>query len=176
MWVRVDGRADLGAAKTELSHATLELARGEVGILQRDRPEAAETIWIRAHDFGDVIVEPSGKVQRVRRFCPIAEHDRHGGKDLHGDAGSTHFFDAPRWFPNVVRDFTKDAIADHHSRAARLVMFQSDESRITVLRVEIGPLAREDVSVEIDLHKNMVGTPRCGVHGHRSAMSLPRTA
>ena len=93
MLVRVDVRANLCPAKAELTNATLELARGEIGILQRNCPETGEARRIRPHDFGDVIVEQAGKVERVRRFCPIAEHDRHGGKDLHGDAGLVHFFE-----------------------------------------------------------------------------------
>ena len=176
MLIRVNVRADLRAAQAELAHASLELARGKIGILERNCRQAGEPCRVRADDFCNVVVQPPREIESVARFCPIAEHDRHRGKDLHGDAGLVHFFEATGWFPNVIGNFPKDALADHHSRAAWLVMLQPNESGVAVLRVEVGPLARKNVSVEIDLHKIMVGTSRCGVHGHRSAMSLPRTA
>jgi hypothetical protein len=54
--------------------------------------------------------------------------------------------------PHVVGDLAKDAVANHHPRATWLVMIEPDESRVAVSGVEIGPVARENVRVEIDLH------------------------
>ena len=75
--------ADLRAAQSKFADATLEFARGEIGILQRNCRQAGETRRIRPHDFSDVIVEPTRKIERVRRFRPIAEHDRHRRQHLH---------------------------------------------------------------------------------------------
>ena len=154
MLVRIDVGADLRAAQAQLAHATLQFTRGEIGILQWDRRETGEASGIRAHDFRDVIVEAPGKIERVGGFRPIAEHDGHRREHLHGDAGPIHFFEAARRLPDIVGDLAEDAIADHHPRATRLVMLQPNESRVAVFRVEIGPLAREDVGVEIDLHRS----------------------
>ena len=63
-----------------------------------------------------------------------------------------HFLDATLGIPNVVRDLAKDAVADHHPRATGLIMIQPNESSVAVFRVEIGPVAREDVRVQVDLH------------------------
>ena len=61
-------------------------------------------------------------------------------------------FDPALWVPDVIGDLTKNAVADHHPRATRLIMVEPNESAVTILGVEIGPIAREDVGVQIDLH------------------------
>jgi hypothetical protein len=42
-------------------------------------------------------------------------------------------------------------IALHHPRAASVAVLEADETGVAVFRVEIGPVPREDVGVEIDL-------------------------
>ena len=154
MLVRIDVRADLRAAQTQ--------ARGRIAPVRRAArsgscigivPRPANRCRMFAHDFGDVIVQPARKIERVRRFRPIAEHHRHGRKHLHRNAVAVAFFDAPLRIPDVVGDLAKDAVADHHPRAARLVVFQPNESAVAVFRVEVGPVARENVRVQIDLHR-----------------------
>jgi hypothetical protein len=56
MFVWIDMCADFDATQTELTQATFELLRGEIDILQRDRPETYEAIWIFPDNFCDVIV------------------------------------------------------------------------------------------------------------------------
>ncbi len=58
----------------------------------------------------------------------------------------------PFRIPDVVGDLAKDAVANHHPRATWLVVIEPDESRVAVFRVEIGPIARKNVGVEVDLH------------------------
>ena len=53
--------------------------------------------------------------------------------------------------PAIVFYFTKKFIAYHHSCTAWLVMIEPDESGVAVFGVKIGPIARENVGVEIDL-------------------------
>src|SRR5207247_2333042 len=60
--------------------------------------------------------------------------------------------DTPLRLPYVVGDLAKDAIANHHLRAAGLVMIQPDESAVAVFRVEVRPVARQNMGVEVDLH------------------------
>src|SRR4029450_8544116 len=83
---------------------------------------------------------------------PITEHHRDGREHLHRNFSAIHFFDPPFWIPNVVRDFAKDAVADHPPRAAWFVVIKPDESRVAVFRVEIGPIPRKNVGVQVDLH------------------------
>ena len=61
MLVRIHVRADLHAAQTELADATLQFARRQLGILQRNCAQPGKTRRMRAHDLGDVIVEVGGK-------------------------------------------------------------------------------------------------------------------
>jgi len=150
--VRIDVGADLCSAQTQLTHASLQLLGRKIGILQRDRPEPCETGRIFPNDLGDVIVQPAGKIERVGRFRPIAEHHRHGGEDLHRHSGPLAVFDSARRFPDIVRDLAKGAIADHHPGAARCMVLHPNEPGITVFRVQIRPLPWQDVSMQIDFH------------------------
>ena len=90
MFVGIDVGADLRATQAEFADATLQFARGEIRILQRNCRQPGEARRMRADDLGDVIVQPAGKIERVRRFRPIAEHHRHRRKHLHGNAGAIH--------------------------------------------------------------------------------------
>ena len=85
-------------------------------------------------------------------FRPITEHHRNGREHLHGNFLAIHFFDPPFWIPNVVYDFAKDAVADHHPRTARFVVIEPDESGIAVFGIKIGPIPWENMGVEVDLH------------------------
>ncbi len=143
VWVRVDVRTDLRAAQSQFANTTFQLARRQIGILHRNRRQARESLRMIAHDFGDVIVQPPGKIERVRRLRPIAEHHRHGREHLHGNAVAITLLDATLRIPDVVGDLAKDAVALHHPRAARLIMIEPNESAVAVLRVEIRPLASE---------------------------------
>ena len=152
---------------TELAHAALKLARGQIRVLQRNSTQAGEARRMRAHDLGDVIVEPAGKIEPIRRLRPIAEHHRDGRKHLHRDACAITFFQSAQWIPGVVADLAKETIADHHSRTTWSVVVEPDESRIAVLGVEIGPVVREDVGMKVDFH-------RCS--GERTVRHRPEAA
>src|SRR5206468_10827225 len=88
----------------------------------------------------------------VLRFGPVTEHHRHRRKDLHRNASAIHIFQAAFGVPNVVGDLAEHTIANHHARAAFVTVLQSDESRVTVLFVQVRPVARQNVSMEVDLH------------------------
>ena len=47
----------------------------------------------------------------------------------------------------------EDTVPDHHASAARLVMIKPDESAVTVFRVEVRPVARQNMGVQIDFHR-----------------------
>src|SRR5947208_872501 len=104
------------------------------------------------NDPGDVVVESPRKIERVTWFRPIAEHHRHSREHLHGNAVAVAFLDSALRVPDVVGDLAKDAIANHHPRAAWLIMIKTNESPVAVLCVEVGPLARQNMSVNVDLH------------------------
>ena len=68
--VCVDMRADLRPAQAQLTDAAFQLARRQIRILHRDRRQARESLRMIAHDFGDVIVQPAGQVERIGRLSP----------------------------------------------------------------------------------------------------------
>src|SRR6266567_8118693 len=105
-----------------------------------------------ANDPADVVVESPREIEGVGWFCPITEHHRHSREHLHGNAVAVAFLDTPLRVPYVVSDLAEDAIANHHPRAARLIMIKTNESAVAVLCVEVGPVARQNVSVDVDLH------------------------
>ena len=86
------------------------------------------------------------------RLRPITEHDRNSGQRLHRNTTRIHFLDAALGIPNVVGDLPKHPIADHHSRAALVAVFEANETWITKLFVQIRPLARQNVGVNVDFH------------------------
>src|SRR5438034_5179923 len=156
MVIRIDVRADLDTAQAKLSDATLQFARGKIDILQGNCPEPCEVFWMSANNLRDVIIQHSRKIERVLRFSPIAKHHRHRREDLHRNPGAIHVFQAACGIPNVVGDLTEHTLANHHARAAFVTVLQSDESRVTVLFVQVRPVTRQNVSMEIDLHDIVV--------------------
>src|SRR6266536_2418018 len=92
------------------------------------------------------------EIQGVGCFGPIAEHYRHGGKHLHGNAVAITLLDTSLRVPYVVSDLAEYAITDHHPRTTRLVMLQSRKAAVAVFRIEVRPLARQNVSVNVDFH------------------------
>ena len=104
-----------------------------------------------ANDTGNVIVQPPREIERIMRLCPITEHHRDSREHLHRHFFSIHLFDAAFRVPNIIGDFAEDAVADHHSRATWFVMIEANEPWVAVLVVQIGPVSRENVSVQIDL-------------------------
>jgi len=56
MLVWIDMCADFDATQAKLANAAFEFLSGQIDILQGDRPETDEAIWIFPDDFCDVIV------------------------------------------------------------------------------------------------------------------------
>src|SRR6266496_1363340 len=171
--IRIDVRADLDTAQAKLSDATLQFARGKIDILQGNCPEPCEVFRISANNLRDVIIQHSRKIERVLRFGPVAEHHRHSREDLHRNPGAIHVFQAAFGIPNVVGDLTEHTLANHHARAAFVTVLQSDESRITVLFVQVRPVTRQNVSMEVDLHSKEPNVQRSTSNAqHRSQKRL----
>src|SRR5213594_1297479 len=105
-----------------------------------------------ANDPPDVVVKPPREIEGIGWFCPITEHHRHGREHLHGNAVAVTILDTALRVPYVVGDLAKHAIANHHPRAAWLVMIKTNESAVAVLCVEVRPLSRQNVCVNVDLH------------------------
>jgi hypothetical protein len=118
----IDVGADLHTAQPQLTDASLQFARRQIGILQRDRPQARESLRMIADHSGDVIIQPARKIERVGWLRPIAEHHRHGGKHLHRNSRVIALLYATRRIPHIVSDLAKNALANHHPRAAGLVV------------------------------------------------------
>jgi hypothetical protein len=57
----------------------------------------------------------------------------------------------PNGVPAVVLDFTEDLAVDHHTGAPWAMMVQVDKTAVAVALAEVGPGARQDVRVEINL-------------------------
>ena len=153
MRVRIDMRSDLRTAHSQLTNASFQLACGEFGILHWNGRKARESLWMITDDPGHVVVKSPRKIEGIGWFCPIAEHHRHGREHLHGNAVAVAFLDTALRVPYVVGDLAKHAIANHHPRAAWLVMIKTNESAVAVLCVEVGPVARQNMSVNIDLQE-----------------------
>src|SRR5439155_15043415 len=47
----------------------------------------------------------------------------------------------------------EDAITDHHPRAAWFIVIQPNESAVAIFRVEIRPVMRQNVCVQVDFHE-----------------------
>src|SRR5438552_8993898 len=152
MRICIDMRSDLRAAQPQFSDASLQFACCEIRVLHWNRRQACESLWMIANDPGDVVVESPRKIEGISWFCPIAEHHRHSREHLHGNAVAVAFLDPALRVPYVVGDFAKHAIANHHPRAAWLVMIETNESAVAVLCVELGPLAWQYVGSAVELH------------------------
>src|SRR5437870_4211948 len=153
MRICIDMRSDLRAAQPQFSDAALQFACCESRILHWKGREARESLWVVANDPADVVVKPPREIEGIGWFCPITEHHRHGREHLHGNAVAVTILDTALRVPYVVGDLAKHAIANHHPRAAWLVMIKTNESAVAVLCVEVGPVARQNVSVNVDLHR-----------------------
>src|SRR5439155_9866242 len=69
-----------------------------------------------------------------------------------------------------IVDFPKQTVTDHHSRTARLVMIDPDETPVTVFRVKVRPVARQNVSVQVDLQSKWQV-----ISGEKRRMMLSKT-
>jgi hypothetical protein len=152
MIVRIDVRPDLNAAQPKFADATRQLLRGKIDILQWECAQTSKSFRMRANHFGNVIIENATKFERIGRLRPIAEHDRNSRQRLHRNTTRIHFLDAALGIPHVVRNLPKHPIADHHSRTALVAVLEANEPWITEPFVQIRPLARQDVSVDVDFH------------------------
>src|SRR5205823_14814023 len=93
--------------------------------------------------------------------------DRNCRKELHRNASAIHIFQPAFGVPNVVGDFAEHTMANHHARAAFVTVLQSDESRVTVLFVQVRPVTRQNVSMEIDLHSKEPNVQRSTSNAQR---------
>src|SRR4029077_17752387 len=149
--ISIHVRSDLRAAQPELPDAAFQFGGRELRILHWNSSKTGEASRMIANLLRDVVVQSPGKIERISRFCPVAEHHRNCGKDLHRDILTINLFHSARWFPYVVADFAKQPVADHHSRAARLIMIEPHKTAVAVFRVEVRPVARQNVGVQINL-------------------------
>ena len=149
-------RADLCTAQSQFANATFQFLSSQIRVLKRDRRQTSEAFRMFAHYIRDVIVQPPRKIERVVWFRPVTEHHRHGREGLHRNAAAIHFLDPPFRFPNVVFDFPKEAITNHHARAAFIAVLEPNESRITKLFVQVRPGARQNVGVDVDFHEEVI--------------------
>src|SRR2546423_6944476 len=152
MFVGIRVCTDLHAAQAKLADATGQLTGRELRILERDCPKTSETRGIGTRNFANVIVQDARKIERITRSRPITEHTRYRGKHLQRNAGRVHLVYPAHRLPHAVGNFAKNLIADHHARAAWLVMFKPDKPGITVFSIEIGPLPWKNMGVKINLH------------------------
>ena len=56
------------------------------------------------------------------------------------------------WLAGLCRDLAKHPVVNHHPPTTRFVVVESNEAAVAVFRVEIGPIVRQDVRVQVDLH------------------------
>src|SRR5258708_38890661 len=91
-------------------------------------------------------------MERFVRLRKIAEHHRHGRKPLYGNFFAIHFFKPLFRVPHIVCDLAKDAVANHHPRTTWFVVIEPDESRVAISGIQVRPVARKDVCVEIYFH------------------------
>src|SRR5438105_3907990 len=83
-------------------------------------------------------------------------------KHLHGNFFAIHFFEPLFRVPHIVCDLTKDAVANHHPRTTWFVVIKPDESWVAISGIQVRPVARKDVGVQVDFHGWIEQSPaRC---------------
>src|SRR5207253_11470056 len=175
MRICIDMRSDLSAAQTQFVDASFQFASREIWVLHRNGREARESLWMIANDPGDVVVKPPRKIEGIGWFCPITEHHRHSREHLHRNPVAVAFLDPALRVPHVVGDRAKQAVADHHARATRLIVIKTDESAIAVLRIEVRPVARKNMCVNVYphamLYRPLSQRTLCAETAHTTAIS-----
>lgn len=154
---RVEGRlvhvrSDLDPRESQIGHAPFQLPDRDVRILKRYRSEPHETIGVIAAHAGDVIVQQPRQIQRVLGLRPIAEHDGNGGQDLSVHAVRVTLGNAHRRIPRVGLDRPKAFAVLEHVRAAGAVVFELDESAVSVPLTQVRPVGGQDVGMDVDPH------------------------
>ncbi len=151
-----DVAADLDAAQAFGGDA-LELARGEVGILQRDRAQAHEAARMALHARGDVGVEEAAELERVGRRRAVREEHRHGREHLNVDAVPIHVAQASVVVPEVRLHGTEEAPVARHVGAAQrhvgmvgAVVPHHHPAARAGLACHVRQVARQDVRVDVD--------------------------
>jgi hypothetical protein len=104
-------------------------------------------------DFGEVVVEQPGEVERVPRLGPVAEHDRDGREHLHVHAVPLAVGEPGVRVPAVGLDLAERLAVDHHAGAAGAVVLQLHEAAVAVAVPQVGPVFGQDVRVQVDLHR-----------------------
>src|SRR5438477_8783582 len=152
MGIGVDMGADLHSAQAEFLYTAFELASGEIWILHRNRTKAHKSFWVFADHFRNVIVKPPRQVQTIGGFGPVTKHNWNSREHLDRNSGFVAFFNPAFGVPGIVRDLAEDALPNHHSGATRFVMFEAGEPGVSVLSVQVWPIAGKNVGMQVDFH------------------------
>jgi hypothetical protein len=79
-----------------------------------------------------MVVEKLGKIEGVRRLCPVAEHNGHRRQHLHiHGSGCTLFRSACR-IPQVRFHFTEKLLTLQHPGAVGPVVLETDKLTVAV--------------------------------------------
>src|ERR1051325_281464 len=147
MGIGIDMCTDLHASQPEFSHGGFRLASGEVWILHRNCAKSYKAFRILADHLRNMVVKAAREVEPISGFGPITKHNWDSGKRLDRDPRFVAFFNPAFGVPSVIRDLAEDALPNHHSVATGFVMFEPCEPAISVLGIEIWPVAGKNMRV-----------------------------
>ena len=157
--------ADLNTGEPELPDAPFEFGDGEARRLERHGAEASEAPGMRGDGGRDVVVEEAGELERVRGLGPVAEHDGHGREYLNPHAVAVARLKTSGGIPTGVGDLPEERVVDQHPGPPGRVVLESDKPPVAIARPEVGPALREDVGVDVDLHRGCARRRRAGATG-----------
>jgi len=158
--------ADLKHRRARAPGHTFELGDGEVRRLERHGAEASEAPGMRG-DGGPRYGRSGGgkSFERVRGLGPVAEHDGHGREHLNPHAVAVARLKPSGGIPTGVGDSPgrtcrRPASGPDGARGARV-----GQTPVAIARPEVGPALREDVGVDVDLHRGCARRRRAGATG-----------
>ena len=153
----IDVGSDLDSRQAQRMVAALEFCDRQIGVLHGKRAQADKPFGMIGDHTGNVVIQNFGQVCRVGRLCPVAEHDWHSRENLYVDAGTVAVRDPHTRIPAIRFDIPKQFAVLQHARTARAVMFELDEATVTVAFLQVGPILRQDVRVNVDLEHTKSG-------------------
>lgn len=122
--------------------------------------------------LGNVLIDDAGDLERILGLCPVAEHDGDGREDLNIDLCAVEVVKPRGVVPAVAVDVPEMLAVEHHGGLAGVIaMLERDPPRVAELLLQVRPLAREDVRVEVNLER-AAPVPHVAVVVHMRTIGL----
>ena len=156
-----------GKRSTDTTRSSSFTARS--GACSGSPPAPSSRARVTAHQLRDGVVLHPAPLGRRRPGRPVAEGRRRGGEELTADAGAVHVLDAPGRVERVRGEVAIERAAEVEPAAGGRIALEAGPAVAAVAGREVGPLAREDVGVDVDRWRHGPPVvPQCilpGAHG-----------